>query len=137
MIAVSACAENAAGRRTFRGSRSENFMSAARLVQVAIGVAIVASLMLAATCGAYAIVVTDNFSDGTDGSAGTTTSPTPSPPNVSGPVWSRLDDEIVSSGQTWDASTGEYRLTAQNNGINLSNLGNVGFAAGNIASTSF
>jgi hypothetical protein len=93
--------------------------------------------LLGATVGAFilsgppracAVVVVDDFSDGTDGSAGTPTNPTDSPPNVSGPVWSRYDAEVFSFGQGWDASTGQYRLTAPCNGAFASAGGQYGFA---------
>jgi hypothetical protein len=53
--------------------------------------------------------VSDNFSDLND---------------TANPAWTRLDGLVASTGQTWDASTGQYRMTAPNNGF--SNLGFVG-----------
>jgi MYXO-CTERM domain-containing protein len=44
--------------------------------------------------------------------------------DTANPAWTHLDGLVASSGQTWDASTGQYRMTAQNNGF--SNLGFVG-----------
>jgi hypothetical protein len=44
------------------------------------------------------------------------------------PTWTHLDGLVASTGQTWDASTGQYRMTAQNNGF--SNLGFVGAYTG-------
>jgi len=84
-----------------------------------VGVAMFAvTLALIITTSTHALVITDDFSDGTDGSAGTAVNPTPSPTNVTGPVWSRLDGLAGSfGGATWDASTGQYRLTAPNNGF--------------------
>jgi Dockerin type I domain len=75
---------------------------------------------------ASAVVVTDDFSDGTDGAAATDTNPA-SPPNVSGPVWSHLDGEVDSTGQVWDASTGQYHIVAPGNGANPA-LPGYGFA---------
>ena len=72
------------------------------------------AVFISASPSAYAVF--DDFSDGTDGSAGTPTNPTPSPLNVSGPVWNRLDGLAISTGQTWDASTEAYHMTAENNG---------------------
>jgi hypothetical protein len=46
-------------------------------------------------------VVTDDFSDFND---------------TANPTWTHLDGAAVSTGQTWDASTGEYRLFAPSNG---------------------
>lgn len=91
------------------------------------GVAL-AALILSVAPIARAVVITDDFSDGTDGSAGTATNPTASPPNVSGPVWNRYDAEVFSTGQAWDASTGQYRLTAPDNGAFASAGGQYGFA---------
>jgi hypothetical protein len=53
--------------------------------------------------------VTDDFSDLND---------------TANPAWTHLNGLVASSGQTWDASTGQYRMTAPNNGF--SNLGFVG-----------
>jgi hypothetical protein len=44
------------------------------------------------------------------------------------PTWTHLDGLVASMGQTWDASTGQYRMTAQNNGF--SNLGFAGAYTG-------
>jgi hypothetical protein len=62
---------------------------------------------------AHAQVVTDNFSDLND---------------TSNPAWVHLDGLVNSTGQTWNASTGQYRMTAPNNGF--SNLGFVGSYVG-------
>ena len=72
----------------------------------------VISLVLALVLIAWpntAGAVTDNFSDLNDSA---------------NPAWTRLNGLVASTGQTWDASTGQYRMTAQNNGF--SNLGFVG-----------
>jgi hypothetical protein len=45
------------------------------------------------------------------------------------PTWTHLFSEIGSSGQTWDASTGEYRLKAPTNGANVPPAGQLGFVA--------
>jgi hypothetical protein len=57
--------------------------------------------------------VSDDFSDLND---------------TANPTWTRLDGLVASMGQTWDASTGQYRMTAPNNGF--SNLGFVGSYTG-------
>jgi hypothetical protein len=44
------------------------------------------------------------------------------------PTWTHLNGYVASTGQTWDASTGQYRMTAPNNGA--SSLGFVGSYAG-------
>ena len=44
--------------------------------------------------------------------------------DTANPIWTHLDGLVASTGQTWDASTGQYRMTAPNNGF--SNLGFVG-----------
>lgn len=53
--------------------------------------------------------VTDDFSDLDD---------------TANPAWTHLSGYVASSGQTWDASTGQYRMTALNNGAQA--LGFVG-----------
>src|SRR3954465_15191872 len=57
--------------------------------------------------------VSDNFSDLND---------------TANPAWTHLNGLVASNGQTWDASTGQYRMTAPNNGF--SNLGFVGSYVG-------
>jgi hypothetical protein len=74
--------------------------------------------IVVALTSAHADVVTDNFSDGTD---------TGGDP-VNNPTWTHLDGYIGSTGQTWDASTGEYHLTAPSNGFE--NIGFVGSHVG-------
>ena len=48
--------------------------------------------------------------------------------DTANPAWTRLDGLVASTGQTWDASTGQYHMTAPNNGF--SNLGFVGAHVG-------
>jgi dockerin type I repeat protein len=74
-------------------------------------------VVLGMVADSSATVFTDDFSDGTDGAAATATNPA-SPPNVSGPIWSHLDGEVESTGQIWDASTGQYRIVAPGNSPN-------------------
>jgi len=74
---------------------------------------VVAVLALSATPGIRAQVIVDNFSDMND---------------TANPAWSHLDGLIGSTGQTWDASTGVYRMTAQTNGFD--NFGFVGSHVG-------
>jgi hypothetical protein len=50
----------------------------------------------------YAATVSDNFSDLND---------------TANPTWTHLSGDANSTGQTWDASTGEYHLIAPSNGI--------------------
>jgi hypothetical protein len=69
---------------------------------------------------AYAEVVTDDFTDGND-----TASPT-------SPAWTHLDGLVASTGQTWDASTGQYTLVAPSNGFD-----NIGFVGSHVAGTTF
>jgi hypothetical protein len=56
--------------------------------------------VLAATQASYAVEVFDDFSDMND---------------TANPVWTHLDGAAASTGQTWDASSGAYRLTAPSN----------------------
>jgi hypothetical protein len=44
--------------------------------------------------------------------------------DTANPTWTHLSGLVASSGQTWDASTGQYRFTAPNNGF--SQLGFIG-----------
>jgi hypothetical protein len=44
--------------------------------------------------------------------------------DTANPAWTHLTGLVASTGQTWDASSGNYRMTAPNNGF--SNLGFVG-----------
>jgi hypothetical protein len=44
--------------------------------------------------------------------------------DTANPTWTHLSGLVASTGQTWDASTGQYHMTAPNNGF--SNLGFVG-----------
>lgn len=71
------------------------------------------ALISYASPGAYAVVVTDNFSDGND---------------TAGPAWTHLDGLVSSTGQTWDASTGQYALFAPSNGFD--SIGFVGSHVG-------
>jgi hypothetical protein len=48
-----------------------------------------------------AAVITDDFSDLND---------------TANPAWTHLSNFVLSTGQTWDASTGQYHLTAPSNG---------------------
>jgi hypothetical protein len=60
-----------------------------------------------------AVVVTDDFSDMND---------------TANPAWTHLDTLVMSTGQTWDASTGVYRMHAPSNGFE--NIGSVGAHVG-------
>jgi PEP-CTERM motif len=66
-------------------------------------------------CGSpqLALAVFDNFSDLND---------------TANPTWTHLNGYVNSTGQTWDASTGQYRMTAPTNGAQA--LGFVGSHAG-------
>ncbi len=68
----------------------------------------VAALVLIGSPNANAFVF-DDFSDLND---------------TANPAWTHLDGLVASTGQAWDASTAQYRMTAPNNGF--SNLGFVG-----------
>ncbi len=43
------------------------------------------------------------------------------------PAWTHLSGLVGSSGQTWSAATGQYNLTAPNNGVALGANGQLGF----------
>src|SRR5215213_1519369 len=75
--------------------------------------AALAALIFCAPPGAYAVIVTDNFSDGND---------------TANPAWTHLDGLVSSTGQTWDASTGQYTMFAPPNGFD--NIAFVGSAVG-------
>ena len=62
----------------------------------------VSAFIFSAPNVAEAIVVTDDFSDLND---------------TANPAWTHLDKLVGSTGQTWNASTGQYRLTAPANGV--------------------
>jgi hypothetical protein len=67
--------------------------------------ALLASLAAVLLCGApnvSAVVVTDDFSDMND---------------TANPTWTHLDKLVGSTGQTWDASSGQYHLVAPSNGV--------------------
>jgi hypothetical protein len=81
---------------------------------------IVAPLIVCGSASAFAGLF-DDFSDLND---------------TANPPWNHLDGLIQSSGQTWDASTGQYRLTAPNNGTHplLPDYGFVGSYTGSLMS---
>jgi hypothetical protein len=58
-------------------------------------------LMLGMALPSSATTITDDFSDGND---------------TANPAWIHLDGAVASTGQTWDASSGQYRLAAPSNG---------------------
>ena len=71
------------------------------------------AVIMVAAWSSFAVAQTDDFSDLND---------------TANPTWTHLDGLVASTGQTWNASTGQYRMTAQNNGF--SNLGFVGSYTG-------
>lgn len=83
--------------------------SAAR---VALGITF-AIAVVASQSSAYAVVVTDDFSDHND---------------TANPTWTHIDGLVGSTGQAWDASTGVYHVTAPSNGF--SNFGAAGAYTG-------
>ena len=56
--------------------------------------------------------------------------------DTSNPTWTHLDGLVGSTGQAWDASTGQYHLTAPNNGFAHPSAGKLGFV-GSYVGTSF
>jgi hypothetical protein len=69
---------------------------------------------LTATANHAAAQVFDDFSDLND---------------TANPAWTHLSGLIGSTLQTWDASTGQYRLTAPNNGLAVNANGQLGYVA--------
>ncbi|HJQ79664.1 MAG TPA: hypothetical protein VJ828_06895 [Lacipirellulaceae bacterium] len=72
-----------------------------------------AALALFISSNTRAVVVIDDFSDLND---------------TANPAWTHLDAFVMSTGQTWDASTGVYRMSAPSNGFE--NIGAVGSHVG-------
>src|SRR5687768_16221496 len=91
--------------------RTSSVRKVRSLIQTAsVAVAIIA---LSVIPDAHAVVVTDDFSDLND---------------TANPAWTHLDGLVTSTGQTWDASTGAYRMAAPSNGFE--NFGFVGSHVG-------
>jgi hypothetical protein len=80
---------------TFR----QRFTRAASRIQLQVLRALLAAAAVAAAAPALA-AVTDDFSDMND---------------TANPAWTHLDGAVGSTGQTWDASSGAYRMTAPSN----------------------
>jgi hypothetical protein len=68
---------------------------------VVIAVGTVVAAVLGMPSSLFAVVVTDDFSDLND---------------TANPTWTHLNNEVGSTDQVWDASTGRYRLYAPSNG---------------------
>jgi len=62
----------------------------------------ITAALLMMSANLYAVTITDDFSDLND---------------TANPTWNHLSGFVGSTGQTWDASTGQYHLTAPNNGF--------------------
>jgi hypothetical protein len=73
---------------------AKNMTSLSTFGRCILGAAL-AALVLSGPPDAYAVVVFDNFSDLND---------------TANPTWTHLDAAVATTGQTWDASTGAYRL---------------------------
>src|SRR5688572_29076260 len=95
--------------RVSEGSRREFFVMARRSLHTLA----LTALVLGWPARTSAVVVTDDFSDMND---------------TANPAWTHLDALVMSTGQTWDASTGEYRMHAPSNGFE--NYGSVGAYVG-------
>jgi hypothetical protein len=78
-------------------------------VYQSVGAVALLYLFFLAPLNAFAVVVTDDFSDMND---------------TANPTWTHIDGLVTSTDQTWDASTGVYRMYAPSNGFD--NLGAVG-----------
>ena len=70
---------------------------------------------LAVFSGTAGAAVVDNFSDMND---------------TANPAWTHMDGYVGSDGQSWDASTGQYRFQAANNGT-----GDLGFIGSHVGET--
>lgn len=77
-------------------------------------VLLLAMAMLAFRSSYVSAQVFDDFSDLND---------------TANPAWTHLSGLIGSTGQMWDASTGQYRLTAPNNGLQINANGKLGYVA--------
>jgi hypothetical protein len=95
--------------RVVEGSRRAIFSMAHPILR---SLALTALVLGWPTC-ASAVVVTDDFSDMND---------------TADPAWTHLDGLLGSTGQSWDATTGVYRLSAPSNGFE--NYGFVGSQVG-------
>lgn len=49
--------------------------------------------------------------------------------DTTNPTWTHINGTVASTGQTWDASTGQYRLIAPNNGFVFGANGALGYVA--------
>jgi hypothetical protein len=83
------------------------------------GFCIIALMLLFNLPAAMSYQAYDDFSDGND---------------TANPAWTHLSGYVASSGQTWDASSFNYRMTAPNNGASA--LGFVGSYTGPILTDS-
>lgn len=88
-----------------------SLLRASKTCRVAVGLALAGAIV--ASQSLQAQLVSDDFSDLNDTGA---------------PAWTHLSGYVNSTGQAWDASTGQYRLTAPNNG--LSTFGFIGSHVG-------
>jgi hypothetical protein len=77
----------------------------------------IAAALAVCTPSPLSAAIFDNFSDLND---------------TANPTWTHLDGLVASTGQTWDASTGQYRFRAPNNGFS-----GLGFAGSYVAGQSF
>ena len=79
---------------------SQNLASRRSLFRHLVLGAAAATLVACGATGAIAVNVADNFSDGND---------------TANPTWTHLNNAVGSTGQTWDASGGKYRMFAPGN----------------------
>ena len=96
--------------------KNKLFSTSTLVLRRVLGGAVVASFVVVS---AAALAVSDDFSDLDD---------------TANPAWTHLTGLANSTGQSWDASTGNYRLKAPNNGIILSGA-QYGFVGSHVAST--
>jgi hypothetical protein len=80
----------------------------------------IAAVLILGLATGQAAVITDDFSDLND---------------TANPAWTHLSGFVLSTGQSWDASTGQYHLTAPNNGFvsGTSQFGFVGSYTGPVS----
>jgi hypothetical protein len=91
--------------REFHPRRPERrwLRETARVRAMPVIVVALAAVLLGPASAVFAVVVSDNFSDGND---------------TANPTWTHMDGLINSTGRVWDASTGQYYMHTNNDSTN-------------------